>query len=112
MDFKAPRKLHLYAWISELREIIFFMQEFQRAGKFTFCLLEFQKKEGKVKFDFVTQPLMLLVFYGQWEHYDSSWNVGYLGFIAHFRKDYLDRAKVLHWNGKGTVHLDMTLGPT
>jgi len=49
---------------------------------------------------FGTQPIMLLVAYGQWKYLEPQWNVNGLGWNKDMSQESLEGANLLHWNGR------------
>ncbi|CAI8046779.1 UDP-glucuronate 4-epimerase 4 [Geodia barretti] len=50
---------------------------------------------------FGTQPILLLVAHGQWDHLPLEWNVDGLGWNTFIPQQTLNSAKLLHWSGRG-----------
>ncbi|KAL6043266.1 Pectate lyase [Balamuthia mandrillaris] len=49
---------------------------------------------------FATQPLLIVVFHGQWQQLGQEWNVIDLGWRNDVSEESIQSAKVLHWNGE------------
>ena len=47
---------------------------------------------------------MLAVFVGQWSELDATWNLEGLGWNAHISRTKMEKASLLHWNGKRRWH--------
>ncbi|XP_006818804.2 glycosyltransferase 8 domain-containing protein 1-like [Saccoglossus kowalevskii] len=82
------------------------------AGVFVIDLLHYREKQlvdeaefwmnqnaKKKLWKFGSQPVMLMMYHGQWTKLDSTWNVDSLGWKDTIGTEKLKTAGILHWNG-------------